>query len=49
MVALNILEEVSGSAWASPTFIISKPNGTVRMVLDFRNQNPYAIMVLYKN
>ena len=58
IVALNIPEKVCCSAWASPTLIIPTPNGTVRMVSDFRKLNanlilktaPYLkIMVLYKN
>ena len=36
MEALGILKKSSYSQWASPTFIIPKPNGTVCMVSDFR-------------
>ena len=37
MLVLGILERASCSVWASPTSIIPKPNGTVRMVSDFMN------------
>jgi len=49
MEALGILKKDSNSQWASPTFIIPKSNGTVRMVSDFRKVNtklvrrPYPI------
>ena len=47
MVALGILEKTSCSAWASPTFIIPKPNGTVRMVSDFRKLNANLVRKPY--
>ena len=47
MVALGILEKASCSAWASPTFIIPKPNGTVRMVSDFRKLNTNLVRKPY--
>ena len=39
MVVLEILKKDLDSTWASPTFIIPKPNKTVRMVSDFRKVN----------
>ena len=39
MVDLGILEKASCSDWTSPNLIIPKPNGTVRMVSDFRKSN----------
>ena len=39
MVPFDILKKASCVAWASPTFIIPKPNGIVRMVSDFRKLN----------
>ena len=47
MVALGILEKASCSAWSSPTFIIPKPNGTVRMVSDFRKLNANLVRKPY--
>ena len=49
MVALNILEKASCSAWDSPKFIMTKPNGTLYMVSDFKKSSanfirkPYSI------
>ena len=39
MVAFGVLKKYSDSPWALPTFIIPKPNKTVRMVSDFRKVN----------
>ena len=39
MVDLDILERVSSSEWASPTFIVPKKDGRVRFVSDFRRLN----------
>ena len=47
MVALKMLKKASCSAWASPTFIIPKPNGTVHMVLDFRKLNANLVQRTY--
>ena len=47
MVALNILEKSSCSAWDSSTFIIPEADGTVRMVLDYRKSNDNLIKIPY--
>ena len=47
IVALKRLENVSSSAWASPTFIKPKPNVTVRMLSDFRKSNTNLIRKPY--
>jgi hypothetical protein len=39
LVKLGVLKKCSDSEWASPTFIIPKKNGTVRVVSDFRKLN----------
>ncbi len=39
LVDIGVLEEDYASAWASPTFAISKKNGTIRVVSDFRKLN----------
>ena len=36
---LGVLKWEGDSEWASPTFIIPKPNGTVRFISDFREVN----------
>jgi hypothetical protein len=36
LVDIGVLEEDYTSEWASPTFAISKKNGTIRVVSDFR-------------
>jgi hypothetical protein len=33
---IGVLEEDYTSEWASPSFAISKKNGTIRVVSDFR-------------
>jgi hypothetical protein len=49
LVDIGVLEEDYTSEWASPTFAISKKNGTIRVVSDFRKLNsllkrhPFAI------
>ena len=47
MEALGILKKDSNSQWASPTFIIPKSNGTVRMVSDFRKVNTKLVRKPY--
>ena len=47
MVTLGILEKASCSVWTSPTFIMPKPNGTVRMVSDFRKLNANLVRKPY--
>ena len=47
MEALGILKKDNTSKWASPTFIIPKPNGTVRMVSDFRKVNTNLVRKPY--
>ena len=47
METLGILKKSSCSQWASPTFIIPKPNGTVQMVSDFRKLNANLIQKPY--
>jgi hypothetical protein len=39
LVDIGVLEEDYASEWASPTFAISKKNGTIRVVSDFRKLN----------
>ena len=39
LVLLGVLKRQDDSEWASPTFIIPKPNKTVRFVTDFREVN----------
>ena len=49
LVNLGVLVEVLDNEWGSPTFIIAKKQGTVRLVSDFRRLNakikwkPYPI------
>ena len=47
MVALNILEKASCSAWVSPTFDIPKLSDTVRMISDLRKVNTDLVRKLY--
>ena len=39
LVSLGVLRQDSDSEWASPTFIIAKKQGTVRVLTDFRKLN----------
>lgn len=42
LVEIGVLEKISGEecgGWASPSFIIAKPNGQVRFLTDFREVN----------
>jgi hypothetical protein len=39
LVNLGVLKRCSDSEWAAHTFIISKKNGTVRFISDFRKLN----------
>jgi hypothetical protein len=39
LVDIGVLEEDFTSEWASPTFAITKKNGTIRVVSDFRKLN----------
>jgi hypothetical protein len=39
LVDIEVLEEDYASEWESPTFVISKMNGTIRVVSDFRKLN----------
>ena len=39
MVELGVVEFQPRSEWASPSFIIPKKDGTVRMITDFREVN----------
>jgi len=39
LVEIGVLTEVQESAWGTPTFIIPKKNGTVRVITDFRKVN----------
>jgi hypothetical protein len=39
LVDIRVLEEDYSSEWASPSFTISKKNGTIRVVTDFRKLN----------
>jgi hypothetical protein len=39
LVDIGVLKEDYASEWASPTFAISKKNGTIRVVSDFRKLN----------
>jgi hypothetical protein len=39
LVDIGVLEEDYVSEWASPTFAISKKNGTIRVVSDFKKLN----------
>ena len=36
LVEIGVLKKVNRSAWAAPTFIIPKKDGTVRFISDFR-------------
>jgi hypothetical protein len=38
-VDIGVLEEDYSSEWAFPSFAISKKNGTIRVVTDFRKLN----------
>jgi hypothetical protein len=38
-VDIGVLEEDYSSEWASPSFAITKKNGTIRVVTDFRKLN----------
>ena len=39
LIELGVLERCGASEWASPSFIIPKPNGTVRFLTDMRQVN----------
>ena len=39
LVKLGVLKQINNSKWATPTFIISKKDATVRFILDFRELN----------
>ena len=39
LVEIGVLKKVNRSAWAAPTFIIPKKDGTVRFISDFRELN----------
>ena len=39
LIELGVLERCGASEWASPFFIIPKPNGTVRFLTDMRQVN----------
>ena len=43
LVLLGVLERQDDSEWVSPTFIIPKPNGTVRFISDFREVNKQLV------
>jgi hypothetical protein len=38
-VDIGVIEEDYSSEWASPSFAITKKNGTIRVVTDFRKLN----------
>jgi hypothetical protein len=39
LVDIGVLEEDYSSEWASPSFVTTKKNGTIRVVTDFRKLN----------
>ena len=39
LVKLGVLKQINASKWATPTFIISKKDATVRFISDFRELN----------
>ena len=39
LVSIGVLEKCSDSEWGSPSFIMPKPNGTVRFLTDLRQVN----------
>jgi hypothetical protein len=44
LVDIGVLEEDYSSGWASPSFSITKMNGTIRVVTDFRNDSNQPIV-----
>jgi hypothetical protein len=47
LVKLGVLIRCSSSEWAAPTFIITKKNGTVRFISDFRKLNEMLKIMPY--
>ena len=39
LVKMQVLKKINNSQWASPTFVIPKKSGTVRLISDFRELN----------
>ena len=39
LIKIGVLKKIHNSQWAAPTFIISKNNGTVKFISDFRELN----------
>jgi hypothetical protein len=39
---IGVLEEDYSYEWASPSFAITRKNGTIRVVTDFRKLNLYC-------
>jgi hypothetical protein len=48
LVDIGVLEEDYTSEWASSTFAISKKNGTIRVISDFRKLNSLLNILFYK-
>ena len=47
LVSIGVLTKVGRSLWALPTFVVSKANGTVRWVSDFRSLNRVITRRMY--
>jgi hypothetical protein len=43
-VDIGSLEDNYSSEWDSPSFVIPKKNGTIRVVTDFKNNNTQIIV-----
>jgi hypothetical protein len=48
-VYTGVLEEDNSSQWASPSFVIPKKNGTIRVVTDFRKNITQLIVETSKS
>lgn len=47
LIKLGVLEKIESSEWGAPSFIIPKPNGTVRFLSDFRELNKRLVRKPY--
>ena len=43
----DILEKAGDGPWASPAFLVPKPNGKFRLVVDYRNLNTQTVTQMF--